>query len=174
MTDVAPGLAVAVRPPRDVSPEHLLEEGPDASLGRALQEAIAVRAVTTTLGASAAWTAARITGRNRRASTIGLAALVGTQLGQTLLVGGRDPVVAAAALVSAAALVGVVQTPGISQFFGCTPLGPVGWTIAGCASAGATALSAVAGPAVRRLPWPDGGTATSERPSIESGGGGTI
>jgi hypothetical protein len=31
-----------------------------------------------------------------------------------------------------------VQTPGVSHFFGCRPLGPIGWSIAFSASAGAT------------------------------------
>jgi hypothetical protein len=30
------------------------------------------------------------------------------------------------------------QTPGVSQFFGCTPLGSVGWSIAGLAAGAAT------------------------------------
>jgi cation-transporting P-type ATPase I len=140
MTDVAPGLAVAVRPPKGVTSDDLLHEGPDTSLGAALDREIVVRAVTTAAGAGAAWTAARLTGRTRRASTIALAALVGTQLGQTTLGSGADPLVIAAALGSAALLAGIVQTPGVSQFFGCTPLGPLGWSIALGTSAAATAL----------------------------------
>ena len=65
---------------------------------------------------------------------------MGTQLGQTLVTGGRDPIVALAALGSAVALAGIIQTPGISQFFGCTPLGPLGWATAVSSSVGATAL----------------------------------
>jgi hypothetical protein len=128
-----------------VNIEDLLHEGPDASLGTALDREIVVRAVTTAAGAGAAWTAARLTGRARRASTVGLAALVGTQLGQTTLGSGADPLVIGAALGSAALLVGIVQTPGVSQFFGCTPLGPLGWSITLGTSAAATALGALAG-----------------------------
>jgi cation-transporting P-type ATPase I len=146
MTDVAPGLAIAVRTPPDLSPEELLREGPDASLGASLRRAIMVRAVATTAGAGLAWSGARLTGRReRRASTVALAGLVGSQLGQTLASGGRDPVVALAALGSAAALFAIVQTPGISQFFGCTPLGPLGWGIATGSSLAATTASAAAG-----------------------------
>jgi len=54
--------------------------------------------------------------------------------------GGTDPLVALA-LGSAAVLVGIVQTPGLSHFFGCTPLGPVGWATALGSAVGATALS---------------------------------
>jgi cation-transporting P-type ATPase I len=145
LTDVAPGMAIAVRAPRDVSPEKLLREGPDASLGSSLHRAIAVRATATAVGAGMAWTAARVTGRSRRADTVALAGLVGSRLGQTLITGGRDPMVALAALGSTAVLVGIVQTPGISHFFGCTPLGPLGWGIAACSSTEATTLGWVAG-----------------------------
>jgi cation-transporting ATPase I len=141
LTDLAPALAVALRPPDPEAVGTLLAEGPEASLGSALTEEVAVRAVATTAGATAAWLAARMTGRRARARTIGLAALVGTELGQTLLVGGRSPTVAIAGLASAGVLVGIVQTPGLSQFFGCTPLGPVGWGIAVSSSVAATAGS---------------------------------
>jgi cation-transporting ATPase I len=40
-------------------------------------------------------------------------------------------------------LAGIVQTPGLSLLFGCTPLGPVGWTIAGSATVAATAVTAL-------------------------------
>ena len=54
-------------------------------------------------------------------------ALVAAQLGQTLTSGAHSRLVILAVLASLAALVFVVQTPGISHFFGCRPLGPVGW-----------------------------------------------
>lgn len=87
LTDLAPALAVALRPPDPDEADDLLNEGPSASLGRQLNRDIALRAATTTLGASTAWALARLTGRRRRASTVALAALVGTQLGQTLVIG---------------------------------------------------------------------------------------
>ena len=82
---------------------------------------------------------------SRRASTVALAGLVGSQLGQTLLSGGRDPLVSLAAVGSTAALAAIIQTPGVSQFFGCTPLGPVGWTIAYGSSVAGTTLGWVLG-----------------------------
>ncbi len=139
LTDLAPALAIALSRPDTESTADLLREGPSASLGKALTRDIGARAGTTTLGATTAWALARLTGRSRRASTVALAALVGTQLGQTLIAGGRDRTVLAAGLGSAALLAGVIQTPGVSRFFGCTPLGPVGWTIA-LGSAGAANL----------------------------------
>ncbi|WP_312872981.1 cation-translocating P-type ATPase [Kibdelosporangium persicum] len=147
LTDLAPALAIALSRPHSEAVPDLLREGPSASLGAALGRDISSRAVTTTLGATAAWTAARFTGRARRASTVALAALVATQLGQTMVTGGTDRTVLAAGLGSAAILGGIVQTPGISQFFGCTPLGPVGW---GIALSSATAAN-LASPIVTRL-----------------------
>jgi cation-transporting ATPase I len=43
----------------------------------------------------------------------------------------RDPLVLLAGFGSAAVLIGVVQTPGLSQLFGCTPLDPLALAIAG-------------------------------------------
>jgi calcium-translocating P-type ATPase len=143
LTDVAPALAIAVRPPPDRSPEALMAEGPDASLGQQLERAVAVRAATTALGAGTAWTIGRLTGRPQRANTVALVALVGTQLGQTLASGGLDPWVLLAGGGSAALLAAIVQTPGVSQFFGCTPLGPVGWATAVGSATVATAASVV-------------------------------
>src|SRR3712207_8342560 len=48
-----------------------------------------------------------------------LAALIATQLGQTAWAGRRSPLVLATAAGSLAVLVAVVQTPGLSRFFGC-------------------------------------------------------
>ncbi len=144
LTDAAPAVAIATRPPARRSPEDLLREGPEASLGAPLNRAIAWRAGITASGASGAWLAARATGTRAHASTVALVALVGTQLGQTLLVGWRDPVVAAAGLGSTVVLGVVVQTPGLSHLFGCRPLGLVGWaqalTAAGLATAGSVVL----------------------------------
>jgi len=79
-----------------------------------------------------------------------------TQLGQTAVAGGTSPVVLVSTAVSAAALAGVVQTPGVSHFFGCTPLGPVGWSIAGGAAVVATGASVIV-PWVWRRAWPANG-----------------
>jgi cation-transporting P-type ATPase I len=129
LTDLAPSLAIAVREPSGQTGERLLAEGPHRSLGTALTQEMLDRGIVTALGAGLAWTAARLTGRRRRASTVALAAVVGTQLAQTLTTGGTDRNVLVAGLGSAAVLAAIIQTPGISQFFGCTPLGPVAWTI---------------------------------------------
>jgi cation-transporting P-type ATPase I len=146
LTDMAPALAIAMRDPPDRTPERLLNEGPDASLGTALIREIAIRAGATAAGASMAWGVARMTGTPTRARTVALAGLVGSQLGQTLVAGGPNPLVIGATAASVGALVITIQTPGLSQFFGCRPLGPVGWATAVNASLAATAGSVA-------VPW---------------------
>jgi cation-transporting ATPase I len=144
LTDLLPAMAIALAPtPNGPIERHDVLTGGVPSLGAPLMRDIAVRGVATGAGALLAWQIGRVTGTRRRASTMALAALVGTQLGQTLLVGGRNPVVLATGIGSTALLAGIVQTPGVSQFFGCTPLGPFAWlTVAGCAT-GTTVLAAV-------------------------------
>jgi cation-transporting ATPase I len=140
MTDALPAMAVAVSRPPDRSPRDLLHEGPDQALGRELDEAIVLRAVTTGLGAAGGWLSARVTGRRKRAGTTALVSLVGTELGQTIASSWRSPLVVGSSVLSFATLGGIVQTPGLSQMFGCTPLGPLAWmqamTSAGLATAG--------------------------------------
>lgn len=137
LTDALPAAAVAVSPPRN-----------SAAGTRGLNEAqlwrnVALRGGATTLGATSAWALAKLTGRSRRASTIGLIALVATQLGQTLL-DARSPLVLVTAAGSLTVLAGLVSTPGISQLLGCTPLGPLGWTQALSCATGATIVAALA------------------------------
>ncbi|MEU7925992.1 HAD-IC family P-type ATPase [Micromonospora sp. NPDC049107] len=152
LTDLAPALAIAVRPPAADRTDGLLREGPDASLGETLSREIGLRAASTTLGATVGWTLARYTGRQRRAGTVALVSLVGTQLGQTILAGGTSPAVLASTAASLGVLVVVVQTPGVSQFFGCTPLGPVGWTIGAGSALGATLANGALTRLVAHLP----------------------
>ncbi|WP_020673027.1 cation-translocating P-type ATPase [Amycolatopsis nigrescens] len=144
LTDLAPSLAIALHRPDGETVGELLGEGPESSLGKPLHREIGLRAGVTTAGATAAWSIARFTGRRRRAGTVALAALVGTQLGQTVATGGRSPAILVTGLGSAALLAAVIQTPGVSQFFGCTPLGPVGWTIALGSATSATVLGTLA------------------------------
>ena len=153
LTDLAPATALALRPPRTRDVD-LRREGPDTSLGGALARDIALRAGATASAAGWAWTIARFTGTPTRARTVALGALVGAQLGQTLAVGGGSPLVLASGVLSVGALVAIVQTPGVSQFFGCRPLGPVGWTIAGTAALAGTVGAVLAG-AHLAIPSPD-------------------
>lgn len=142
LTDVAPAMAIALRPPSKETLASLASEGPDASLGDALSRDIASRAIVTAAGAGAAFVVGRLTGSRERAATVGLLALVGTQLGQTVTSGGLSRPVLLTSALSAAVLAAVVQTPGVSHFFGCRPLGPVGWATAVGASSLATVAAA--------------------------------
>ncbi|MDY6920866.1 MAG: cation-transporting P-type ATPase [Pseudomonadota bacterium] len=134
LTDSLPALAVALRRPKHLAPEELLKEGPEQSLGQALTQDIAWRAVATSGAAALAWGMGRLWGSPERASTIALLALVGGQLGQTFAKGTTSRTIVATSLGSVAVLVGVVQTPGLSHFFGCRPLGPIGLSQAALAS----------------------------------------
>ncbi|WP_265737681.1 cation-translocating P-type ATPase [Peterkaempfera bronchialis] len=146
LTDMLPALAVALAPARRRrADEDPLADGPSPSLlGRDLARILTVRGTATTLGAASAWQIGRVTGLSRRAGTMGLAALVATQLGQTLITDWHSPLVLATSSLSAAALIGIVETPGLSHFFGCTPLGPLAWTTVGVCSTTATLAAAVA------------------------------
>ena len=162
LTDMFPALAVAVTPQFDEpeADEYATEEeadearrayqqsvltAPTPSLDAPLMRQIVTRGAVTAAGATAAWAIGRWTpGTERRTATMGLTALVTTQLAQTLLTRRHSPLVVATALGSSAVLVAIVQTPGVSHFFGCTPLGPVAWTGVAGATAAATGLSVLA------------------------------
>ncbi|MGE5131565.1 MAG: HAD-IC family P-type ATPase [Gemmatimonadota bacterium] len=153
LTDMLPALAVALAGAGRSrgAEQRLAEAGPVGPLaGPELARVLSLRGGATALGATVAWQAGRMTGRSRRASTMALSTLVLTQLGQTLLTSGRSPLVVATSAVSAGALVAIVEIPGVSHFFGCTPLGPVAWAMAGGSAAGATVAAAVA---PRLIPW---------------------
>ncbi|WP_262505876.1 HAD-IC family P-type ATPase [Streptomyces sp. TRM68367] len=150
-TDLFPAMAVAVTP-KDAQQAEEDDEGEagaangteeplgTAVLGEPLIRQIRHRALTTCLGATAAWLFGRFTpGTARRSTTMALCAVVGAQLAQTLADRRGSPLVRLTVLGSAAALIALVQTPGASQAFGCTPLGPFAW--AGVAAAIALALA---------------------------------
>ena len=151
LTDVAPSMAIALRAPSVADLQALRHATPEQALGATLDREIIARAVTTSLGAGGAWTWARLSGGSVRARTVGLVGLVGSQLGQTLLKGGPSRAVTWTSLGSFAALAMIVQTPGVSQLFGCTPLGPIGWTTGLFASGVATAASPIIDTAVGRV-----------------------
>lgn len=149
VTDVAPALALAIRQPSS-SIEERLAEGPNTSLGDALNQALVWRGAGTAVGATTAFAAARLTGTGTRARTAGLVALVGAQLGQTITSSEGDWRVIATGVGSAAGLAAAIQTPGISQFVGCRPMGPVGWAT-GLFGAAVGTVVGMAGPHIERL-----------------------
>ncbi|MGK4584715.1 cation-translocating P-type ATPase [Kitasatospora sp. HPMI-4] len=122
-----------------------------AALGEPLTRQIRQRGMVTGLGAGTAWLIGTVTpGTERRTSTMALCGVVGAQLTQTVIGRRHSPLVLATVLGSAAVLVSLVQTPVVSHFFGCTPLGPVAWT--GVATAiGVAALGPWMVPPVERL-----------------------
>ncbi|MGW3966092.1 HAD-IC family P-type ATPase [Amycolatopsis sp. NPDC005003] len=137
LTDLFPAMAVAVTRPDD-------DGGPGGGLGDGLSRAITSRGVTTGVGATTAWLIGRFTpGTRRRTSTMALCGLVGTQLAQTLRGRRRSPLVVGTAVGSALALAAIVQTPGVSRFFGCTPLGPLAWAGVGAGVATGALTSAL-------------------------------
>ncbi|MGV9592200.1 HAD-IC family P-type ATPase [Streptomyces tendae] len=141
-TDLFPAMAVAVTKTGDPEQEAADASAPlgTAVLGEPLIRQIRHRALTTALGATAAWFFGRFTpGTRRRSTTMALCAVVGTQLAQTLADRRDSRLVQVTSLGSAAALVALVMTPGASRLFGCTPLGPLAWT--GVAAAIALALA---------------------------------
>ncbi|MGY1679093.1 HAD-IC family P-type ATPase [Geodermatophilus sp. SYSU D01176] len=160
LTDMFPALAVAVAAPRR-GPAHpasggddgplaghplaaVLEAGPRRGFAREVRRMVLVRGAATTAGATGAWATGRLTGFRGRAGTMGLAALITTQLGQTAWAGRRSPLVLVTAAGSLAVLAAVVQTPGLSRFFGCTPLDPLAWLVVlGCAAAGTAGAEVV-------------------------------
>ncbi len=153
LTDALPATAVAVSTP--AGPVQQVGHGIDE---RKLWRAVAFRGGVTTAAGTAAWAMASVTGRPQRAATIALIALVSVELGQTL-VDSHAPLVLLTAAGSFAAFAAMINTPGISQLLGCTPVGPIGWAQALGSAAVATAAVAIAvHHAVRRpgpIPRPD-------------------
>jgi cation-transporting ATPase I len=148
LTDMLPALAVALASPA----EEPAQNGTRRYLfGDALTEAIVTRGAVTMLGAVLAWHAGRLTGRRRRADTMGLAALVITQLSQTLQSAWRSRTVLGTAAISALVLAVVIESPGISQFFECTPLGPAAWALVLAAAGVATTASVLLPYLLRQL-----------------------
>ena len=138
LTDALPAAALAVSEP--TANGQPTRRGPDETT---LWRTVAVRGATTAAGAALAWTLASLTGRRQRASTVGLVALVATQLGQTLL-DSHSPLVVATAIGSLAAMGALISIPGVSQLLGSTPLGPLGWAQAlGSATAATIAAAAI-------------------------------
>ncbi|MFC5720605.1 HAD-IC family P-type ATPase [Streptomyces gamaensis] len=156
LTDMFPAMAVAVTP-QDAAPgEEAGEASPGAApvglaaLGAPLTRQIRQRGLITGVGAAVAWLIGHLTpGSARRSSTMALCGVVGAQLTQTVAGRQRSPLVLATTFGSALVLAAVVQTPVVSHFFGCTPLGPVAWTGVG-AAVGVAALAPWLLPPVER------------------------
>ncbi|SOE03507.1 cation-translocating P-type ATPase [Blastococcus haudaquaticus] len=160
LTDMFPALAVAVAAPRRAADTDddgplaghplaaVLRAGPHRGFTDAVRRRVVIRGAATTAGATGAWAVGKVTPVfPGRASTMGLAALIATQLAQTAWMGRRSPLVLVTVAGSLAVLVAIVQTPGLSRFFGCTPLDPLSWSVvlgsAGVSAAGAELVPGV-------------------------------
>uniref|UniRef100_UPI003899AC4A cation-translocating P-type ATPase n=1 Tax=Mycobacterium sp. HUMS_1102779 TaxID=3383487 RepID=UPI003899AC4A len=135
LTDALPAAALAVS-----------EQAGSAEVDRdeaAMWRAIGIRGASTTVGATLGWVMASVTGTPQRAATVSLIALVGAQLTQTLL-DSHGHLVVLTTVGSLAALFVVISTPGVSQVFGCVPVGPVAWGQGLLAAAAASLVSATA------------------------------
>ncbi|QEY31432.1 cation-translocating P-type ATPase [Synechococcus sp. RSCCF101] len=122
LTDVAPALTLAVRPPAEGDPAALADEGPSASLGRALDRDILRTGVISAAAALVARQLVRSGARPDQADTVGLLTLVASQLSQMAGRSGGDAATLAAAAGSVLALLGLVQVPATSRALGCAPL----------------------------------------------------
>lgn len=142
LTDALPAAALAVSPQAGTAE---VDRG-EAAMWRA----IGIRGASTTIGAMLAWLLASATGTQHRAATVALIGLVGTQLAQTLA-DSHGALVVLTTVGSFGALAVVVTTPGLSQVFGCTPVGPLGWGQALLAAAVAGGVSALAPDLLVRL-----------------------
>jgi Ca2+-transporting ATPase len=140
----------------DALPAAALAMSPQSERGQAdrdesvMWRAIAIRGAATTGGATAAWLMARVTGRQRRAATAAMIGLVSTQILQTLI-DSHGPLVVATNVGTFAVMGGIISTPGVSQLFGCTPVGPFAWGQAISAAVGATMVAAVAPTLLERV-----------------------
>jgi cation-transporting ATPase I len=143
LTDMLPALAVALAH-RTRATHTAMDRPAPAPMGPALARLLAIRGTATALAAALAWQTGRFTGRARRADTMGLAALITAQLGQTLITDWRSPLVLATTGISTTALLTAVQIPGLSQSFGCTPLGPIAWATVAASATTATFGAALA------------------------------
>jgi Ca2+-transporting ATPase len=119
LTDALPAAAVAVSP--QTQTDGLVHHD-EAAIWRA----VAVRGVFTTLGGTLAWAMAVPMLLPRRAATVGLIGLVLSQMMQTLS-DSHGPLVVATNVGTVTMIGAIISTPGVSQLFGCTPVGPIGW-----------------------------------------------
>ncbi|MDV7174927.1 cation-translocating P-type ATPase [Gordonia amicalis] len=165
LTDAFPAAALAVSP----QVAGGLADFDEAALWRATY----THCVSTVTGATLAWLLARPIGTQRRAATVGLAGLVLTQVAE-IVSESHGPLVVATSIGTFAVLVGVISTPGVSQLFGCRPLGPIGWGQAAVGAGAAMAVSRVAPTVTVKLgEWYRGtfGSAAAEGGVDEQGSG---
>ena len=115
-----------------------------AVIGGSLYEVLREAPSAETVGAGPIAVAGVVAFVSGLAAIHALLTLVGTQLGQTLWLGWRNPAVAGAVLGSGAVLLAIVQTPGLSRLVGSRPLGPLALAHAAACVAGGVIAAGVA------------------------------
>jgi cation-transporting P-type ATPase I len=137
VSDVLPAISLVVQSPKQRDLRQLSREG-HAALGGPLRREIAGRAVATALPAGLAYLAAV---RSPAARSVGFAAIVSTQLAQTLetsiATGRASRATVAAVAASVGFLVAALHQPHLRRFLGLAAPGLVGWLLVAAAAAAA-------------------------------------
>ncbi|HEU4563839.1 MAG TPA: HAD-IC family P-type ATPase [Gemmatimonadaceae bacterium] len=169
ITDALPALAVATQAPEERSLSALAREG-RAALDAPLRRDILARAVSTAVPSLAAYLLALGTGAAAQARTVAFAAVVATQLAQTVAIGLVDGTltrsVALAVGASAGALLILLAAPGLRTFFDVALPTTLGWGLIGASGTVAPVLNQLA------AGWGTMPTAEGPRRPTRKGSGG--
>jgi cation-transporting ATPase I len=144
ITDILPGLAVALQQPAHRNLRGLAREGASA-LDKPLTNEIIRRGALTAGPSLVAYALTASSGGRQQAQTVAFASVVGSQLAQTLDAGSSEgrvttPVLAAIA-GSGGLTVGAIIVPPLRRFLGLALPGPIGWGLISASMASAYALS---------------------------------
>jgi magnesium-transporting ATPase (P-type) len=160
VTDVLPGLAVALQQPEHRNLAGLAREGTSA-LDTSLRRDFLRRATATATPALAAYILATGAGGMPQAGTVAFASIVANQLSQTLDAGWTEGTLSPSVLGAVGGSVGLLLTamtvPTLRNFLGLALPTPLGWVLIGGGALAAVALGRVlAGPEVvnQRLALP--------------------
>lgn len=144
ITDVLPGVAVALQRPEHRNLAGLAREGASA-LDKPLYNDILRRGALTAGPSLAAYALSLGTGTPAQAQTVAFATVVGTQLAQTLDVGWSEGHLTRSivlAIGGSAALTGAaIALPPLRTLLGLAVPGPVGWALIGGSTLAALGLS---------------------------------
>lgn len=173
ITDILPGLAVALQQPEHRNLAELAREGTTA-LDKPLRNDVLRRGAFTAGPSLGAYLLTLAAGSLPQARTVAFASIITTQLAQTLDVGraeGRLTTSVVGAVGSSAALLGTaLLVPPLRSFLGLALPGPLGWVLIGGSTLTALLLSrmssssqlpAPARPQTRLLPAPASNVETS-------------
>ena len=155
ITDILPGIAVALQQPENHDLAALSREG-ESALGAPLRNDIMRRASITALPSLAATLAAWTVGGPAQASAVAYSSMVTTQLIQTLEAGHTDegwngPMVSAV-VGSGGILAATLAVPTLRNFFGLAIPSPFGWAVTVGATGASFALSRLFSSGVRVRP----------------------